>query len=57
MGGYHWEQIVIMLLDKIENMKAHEDEANHMIVELRTENIRLNQLLRDKDKEYKERVK
>ena len=51
MGGYHWEQIVIMLLDKIENMKAHEDEMNHIIDELHTENVRLNQLLRDKEYE------
>ena len=51
MGGYHWEQIVMMLLDKIENMKAHEDEMNHIIDELHTENVRLNQLLRDKEYE------
>ena len=51
MGGYHWEQIVMMLLDKIENMKVHEDEMNHMIDELHAENVRLNQLLRDKDYE------
>lgn len=55
MGGYHWEQIVMMLLDKIENMKAHEDEMNHIIDELRAENVRLNQILRDK--EYEEGVK
>lgn len=55
MGGYHWEQIVMMLLDKIENMKAHQDEMNHMIDELRAENVRLNQLLRDK--EYEEGAK
>lgn len=48
MGGYHWEQIVMMLLDKIENMKAHEDEMNHMIDELRAENVRLRQLLVEK---------
>ena len=47
MGGYHWEQIVIMLLDKIENMKAHEEEMNHYIDELRQENVRLNQMLGD----------
>lgn len=49
MGGYHWEQIVMMLLDKIENMKAHEEEMNHRINELMTENVRLNQVLRDYD--------
>ena len=49
MGGYHWEQIVMLLLDRMENMKAHEVEMNHMIDELRTENIRLTQLLRDYD--------
>lgn len=49
MGGYHWEQIVMMLLDKIENMKAHEEEMNHHINELMTENVRLNQVLRDYD--------
>lgn len=49
MGGYHWEQIVMLLLDRMENMKAHEDEMNHIIDELRTENVRLNQLLRDKE--------
>ena len=48
MGGYHWEQIVMMLLDKIENMKAHEEEMNHMIDELRAENVRLRQLLVEK---------
>lgn len=51
MGGYYWEQIVMMLLDRIENMKAHEDEMNHVIDELRAENVRLSQLLRDKDYE------
>lgn len=51
MGGYHWEQIVMMLLDKIENMKAHEDEMNREIDRLMEENVRLNQLLRDRDKE------
>lgn len=50
MGGYHWEQIVMMLLDKIENMKAHEDEINREIDRLMEENVRLNQLLRDGDK-------
>lgn len=55
MGGYHWEQIVLMLLDKIENMKIHEDEMNRMIDDLRAENVRLTQVLRDK--EYKEGVK
>lgn len=49
MGGYHWEQIVMMLLDKIENMKAHEEEMNHRINELMTENVRLNQVLRNYD--------
>ena len=53
MGGYHWEQIVMLLLDKIENMKVHEDEMNHIIDELRAENVRLTQLLRD----YEEGVK
>lgn len=48
MGGYHWEQIVMMLLDKIENMKAHEDEMNHMIDDLHAENVRLRQLLVEK---------
>lgn len=51
MGGYHWEQIVMMLLDKIENMKAHEDEMNQEINRLMAENVRLNQLLRDRDEE------
>ena len=51
MGGYHWEQIVMMLLDKIENMKAHEDEMNREIDRLMEENVRLTQLLRDRDKE------
>ena len=45
MGGYHWEQIVMMLLDKIENMKVHQDEMNHVIDELRAENVRLRQLV------------
>ena len=48
MGGYHWEQIIIMLLDKIENMKAHEEEMNHIIDDLRQENVRLIQRLGDK---------
>lgn len=55
MGGYHWEQIVMLLLDKIENMKAHEDEMNQEINRLMGENVRLTQLLRDKD--YEEGVK
>ena len=55
MGGYHWEQIVMMLLDKIENMKAHEDEMNREIDRLMEENVRLTQLLRDK--EYDEGAK
>lgn len=44
MGGYHWEQIVMLLLDRMESMKAHEDEMNHIIDELRAENVRLNQI-------------
>ena len=44
MGDYHWEQIVLLLLDKIENMRVHEDEMNHIIDELRAENVRLRQL-------------
>lgn len=54
MGGYHWEQIAMMLLDKIENMKAHEDEMNREIDRLMEENVRLTQLLRDGDYETKE---
>lgn len=49
MDSYHLEQIVMMLLDKIENMKAHEDEMNQEINRLMAENVRLNQLLRDKE--------
>ena len=49
MGGYHWEQIVMMLLDKIEYMKAHEEEMNHKIDELMEENVRLVQALRRHD--------
>lgn len=49
MGGYHWEQIVMTLLDKIENMKAHEEEMNHRINELMTENVRLHQVLASKE--------
>ena len=49
MGGYHWEQIVMMLLDRIENMKVHEDEMNQEINRLMGENVRLNQVLREKD--------
>lgn len=55
MGGYHWEQVVMLLLDRMESMKVHEDEMNHIIDELRAENVRLNQVLRDK--EYEEGVK
>lgn len=55
MGGYHWEQIAMLLLDRMESMKVHEDEMNHIIDELRAENVRLTQLLRDK--EYEEGVK
>ena len=55
MGGYHWEQIVMLLLDRMESMKAHEDEMNHRIDELMAENVRLTQLLRDK--EYDEGAK
>ena len=51
MGGYHWEQIVMLLLDRMESMKAHEDEMNHMLDDLHAENVRLTQLLRDKDYE------
>ena len=49
MGGYHWEQIVMMLLDRIENMKAHEDEMNREIDRLMEENVRLNQVLKRHD--------
>lgn len=55
MGGYHWEQIVMLLLDKMENMKVHEDEMNQELNRLMEENVRLTQLLRDK--EYEEGVK
>ena len=43
----------MMLLDKIENMKAHEEETNHVIDELRAENVRLQQLLREHDEGVK----
>lgn len=49
MGGYHWEQIVMLLLDKMESMKAHEEEMNQEINRLMAENVRLNQLLREHD--------
>lgn len=49
MGGYHWEQIVMLLLDRIESMKAHDEEMNKMIDDLHTENVRLTQLLRERD--------
>ena len=49
MGGYHWEQIVMLLLDKIENMKVHEEEMNREIDRLMGENVRLNQVLREHD--------
>ena len=52
MGGYHWEQIVMMLLDRIENMKAHEDEMNQEINRLMEENVRLNQVLKRHDEEW-----
>ena len=45
----------MMLLDKIENMKAHEEELRVEIGRLITENVRLNQVLRDKD--YEEGMK
>ena len=48
MNGYHWEQIVMLLLDKIDNMKSHEEEMNHYIDELREKNVRLNERLGDK---------
>ena len=49
MGGYHWEKIVMMLLDKIDNMKAHEEELKVEIGRLMTENVRLNQVLRERE--------
>lgn len=49
MDGYQWEQIAMMLLDRIENMKAHEDEMNREIDRLMEENVRLTQLLREFD--------
>lgn len=51
MDGYHWEQIVMMLLDRIENMKAHEEELRVEIDRLMAENVRLNQVLREREKE------
>ena len=51
MGGYHWEQIVMMLLDKIDGMKAHEEELRVEIDRLMAENVRLNQVLREKEEE------
>ena len=53
MGGYHWEQVVILLLDRIESMKAHEDEMNREINRLMEENVRLTQVLRDKEEGVK----
>lgn len=49
MGGYHWEQIVMLLLDKIEYMKAHEEEMNREIDRLMGENVNLTQKLREHD--------
>ena len=46
MVDYHWEQVVMLLLDRIDNMKAHEEEQNHRIDELMAENVRLNQIIR-----------
>ena len=46
MSGIYLEQIVMMLLDKIENMKAHEEEMNQEINRLMEENVRLNQVLK-----------
>jgi hypothetical protein len=48
MDGYHWEQIAMLLLDKIDNMKAHDEEMNNRINELMAENARLRQLLVEK---------
>lgn len=53
MGGYHWEQVVMLLLDRIESMKAHEDEMNQEINRLMEENVRLTQLLRDREEGVK----
>lgn len=53
MGDYHWEQIVMLLLDRIESMKAHEDEMNQEINRLMEENVRLTQLLRDREEGVK----
>jgi len=49
MGGYHWEQIVMMLINKIDEMKAHEEEMNQKIDRLMEENVRLNQVLRERE--------
>ena len=53
MGGYHWEQIVMLLLDRMESMKAREDEMNQEMNKLMEENVRLTQLLRDKEQGVK----
>lgn len=53
MGGYHWEQIVMLLLDKIEYMKVHEEEMNREIDRLMGENVNLTQKLREHDEGVK----
>lgn len=53
MGSHYWEQIVMMLLDKIENMKAHEEEMNREIDRLIEKNDILDQVLKRHGEEAK----
>ena len=53
MGDYHWEQIAMLLLDKMESMKVHEDEMNREINRLMGENVRLTQILSDYERKEK----
>lgn len=55
MEKYYYEEIIKKLIDEIDNRKRIEEELNVRINELMAENVRLNQLLRDRD--YKEGAK
>ena len=47
MEKYYYEEIIQRLVDEINDRKSIEEELNHRINELMTENVRLDQLLRE----------
>lgn len=49
MSEYYYKEIIEILINKIDGMKAHEEELRVEIDRLMAENVRLNQVLREKE--------